>query len=173
MMARTHLVFGLFSGALLLGAATNEGFIHNDHRMVFLFLVGTALGSLLPDIDEPHSFIGRKFLFLSYPINIVFRHRMFTHSMVFVVILALILALLNTFFYIPYFYMGIVFGVLAHIIGDMHTKGGCPIFLPISKKKIKILPDVLSFKTGSFVEYLFTISYTALLLFVIKYFFLL
>ena len=169
MMARTHLAFGLFAGTSLFVVASNMNLLQDNSKTIFLFLVGTALGSLIPDIDEPHSFIGRKFLFLSYPINIIFKHRMFTHSLLFVLILSLFLSFLNMLFYNPPFYIGITIGVIAHIVGDMHTKGGCPIFLPVSTKKLRIFPVFLAFRTGSFVEYIFTILYMGLFLFILKY----
>ena len=40
-----------------------------------------ALGSLLPDIDEPQSLLGRKLGFIAWPIKLVFGHRGFTHSL--------------------------------------------------------------------------------------------
>jgi len=164
-MARTHLSFGLFVGTCVLIEVSNYYFHLRSPKVIYIFLSAVALGSLLPDIDEPNSLIGRKLFFLSYPINIIFRHRMFTHSFLFVIILSFLLFILNHYYTNQIFYIGIVIGIVAHILGDMHTKGGCPVFLPFSHKRFRILPDVIAFKTGSFIESFYTMLYTGLFIF--------
>lgn len=48
----------------------------------YLFCVATVtFGSLLPDIDTPYSFIGRRCKLVSYPIYKIFGHRTITHSL--------------------------------------------------------------------------------------------
>ena len=65
-------------------------------------------------------------------LNKTFRHRTTTHSLFF----TLILVLLGYFFF-PIFYL-IALATLFHIIEDMLTVSGVPLFYPISKKTYKI-----------------------------------
>lgn len=118
-------------------------------------LGGVAVGSLLPDIDEPGSYIGRRARGLSDVTKRVFGHRGFTHSLL-AVLLVFIPAMLtanpnwigieaswlNRVFYPIFFGLGL--GYLFHILGDMFSKAGVPLFLPFSKIKIK----VYLYKTG-------------------------
>lgn len=41
---------------------------------------GVLIGSVLPDIDESRSYIGKRIPFLSRPVNLLFGHRGLTHS---------------------------------------------------------------------------------------------
>ena len=53
-----------------------------DNFFVYIY-TGILFGSVLPDIDEPRSFIGRKLWFISYFINKAFKHRTVTHYLIF------------------------------------------------------------------------------------------
>ncbi|VEB43121.1 Inner membrane protein ydjM [Chromobacterium violaceum] len=53
--------------------------------MAVLLLAGGLAGSLLPDIDHPKSWLGRRIPFLSRPISYLFGHRGITHSLLAVV----------------------------------------------------------------------------------------
>jgi inner membrane protein len=57
-----------------------------------LTAAGTA-GSLLSDICHGGSKIGRKFPILSKVINVLFGHRTFTHSLLFLVIVGVLLSM--------------------------------------------------------------------------------
>lgn len=50
--------------------------------------------------------------------------------------------------YIEIYMIGISFGYVSHIILDLFTKEGVPLFRPLIKYRFKLLP----FKTGSFIE---------------------
>jgi len=147
-------------------------------------LVFAIMGSILPDIDHPKSFInkyllpfrnqatkvtlfcalGILMLYIDsfYKSTAIFKvlgisliliglstHRMgFTHSIlglaVFTIILAFIAKAYNLLFLELYFSGGF----LVHLICDMFTKRGVPLFYPFSNKKYW-LP--LSYTTGSYV----------------------
>lgn len=110
------------------------------------YLVGTLIGSLLPDIDEPKSFIGRRFFVISHLIKNRFGHRGFTHSLVCWIIFSILV-----YVFIPYtnFACGLCFGYLFHIIGDLFSKSSVPLFLPFSKLRPKM---IWSYKTGGRIE---------------------
>ena len=72
--------------------------------------------ALVPDLDEPRSKFGKPFFFISMPLNSIFGHRTFTHSLLFVAIVGAIVSIFNL-----NIALASVLGLLAHIIGDMIT----------------------------------------------------
>jgi len=157
MLGRTHIVnaIAITSIPLAFGIKVNTEYI------VFIILVG--IGSILPDIDEPNSLIGRKLKFLSYPINIFFGHRTITHNL-------LLFSIINLFFYYQdYKYLfAISFGILIHILQDSLTYQGIKNGLfPLQKLNYNfvLLPKVFRFAVGSLFEYIiFFLSIIFLLL---------
>lgn len=146
----THMISS-FTGAYALSQTV-------DMPIGLVFTCGLLLGSVLPDIDEPSSFIGRKTsirvkkskkelkrdkkkgkegehkrIGLSTVINKTFGHRGFTHSLPALALLSLILLLWNHAFVI-----GILWGYFLHIAGDFFSKTGVPLFKPIINRKFKI-----------------------------------
>lgn len=123
MLARTHLVF-----AILIGLLTFKYF--NLNPFLFIFIV--SLTSFLPDIDHPKSKIGRKVKILSYPINFIFGHRKFFHS---------IFVALGSSFVIWYFfgnyYIPFLIGFVSHLIGDALTLQGVNFIYPLKELRIK------------------------------------
>lgn len=74
MLGRTHIINSIAIVTIPLATGVKVDFNY------ILFLLLVAIGSLIPDIDEPNSLLGRKLKFLSYPINIFFGHRTITHN---------------------------------------------------------------------------------------------
>ena len=74
MLGRTHIINSIAIVSIPLATGVKIDFNY------ILFLLLVAIGSLIPDIDEPNSLLGRKLKFLSYPINIFFGHRTITHN---------------------------------------------------------------------------------------------
>lgn len=148
MLAKSHMALGLLGG---FGAT----YLMKDQpcdNTIFLSLV--VFGSILPDIDEPRSFIGRKFPLVSHIVGFSFTHRGFTHFFLFP-----ILFFLSGFILFPYhnviaiYCFAIGFGVFIHQIGDMLTVSGIPYyFFPISSIKAVLLPKMFRFKTGGIIE---------------------
>lgn len=136
MQGNTHIVGGIT-------ASLAFAQISNDNPLV---LVGAGvIGALLPDICHGGSKIGRKFPIISKIVNTLFGHRSFTHSLLFLFLVGM---LLHTF--IPYesISLGILLGMASHVLLDMGTKKGVKLFFPVS---ISVrLP--LTTKTGSKTE---------------------
>jgi len=90
--------------------------------------------SLLPDIDHPKSIIGRIFKPISKLINRKYGHRTITHSLI---VLVALVALISGFqsVYFPDIPVATVFGLAygGHLILDMVTVQGCPLFYPFYK----------------------------------------
>ncbi len=75
MTAPTHIAFGL-----LTVASSFSLFSMSIHRNLPA-IAGAIIGSLLPDVDSPRSYIGRMMLFASIPIERRWGHRTITHSL--------------------------------------------------------------------------------------------
>ena len=125
-----------------------------------IFYSSGLLGSLLPDIDEQGSYIGRRAKTLSFFISSIFSHRTFTHYLIFPVLI-----FLCGFYFLEgalkIFVIGLAIGVLLHDFGDMLTKGGIVgFFWPIlAKTRVALLPKPLRFYTGSLQELILVISF--------------
>lgn len=139
MMAVSHLLLGggswlAYSKAT--GAPLYEG------------MAIAAISSLLPDIDYPASFVGKRLLFLSVPISAVFGHRGITHSL-----LAVIAAAFAVIHYGATGFMAsaVAIGYLSHLVGDFFANSGVPLFWPYKRR----FASPLVFNTGGFMEYLF------------------
>ncbi len=136
MRGDTHIVGGIT-------ASLAFAQISNGNPLV---LVGAGvIGALLPDICHRGSKIGRKFPIVSKIVNSLFGHRSFTHSLLFLFLVGMLLHTL-----IPYesISLGILLGMASHIFLDMGTKKGVKLFFPVS---ISVrLP--LTTKTGSKAE---------------------
>lgn len=113
----------------------------------FIPVIISLISAILPDIDEPQSYIGRRLRLISNIFKALFGHRGFTHSILSMLIFGFIfyLSFVNTgifpFYYIWYF----VIGYSSHLLGDLVTKSGIPLFSPFSSKKIALK----FFATGS------------------------
>lgn len=89
-------------------------------------------GSLLPDIDHPKSWLGRRLLPISVPLTMLVGHRGVTHSLLAVVAMAFVLT----------FYGSVAGGVVTalcigyvvHLAGDFVTNSGIPLFWPIKRR---------------------------------------
>ncbi|MFI4846888.1 MAG: metal-dependent hydrolase [Candidatus Makana argininalis] len=93
---------------------------------------GVLLTCLLPDIDHPKSFLGKKIKWLSVPLNKVLGHRGFTHSL-FILVLFIFFFKINIFLKknIPIdSFQSMIIGYISHIISDILTPLGVPLFWP-------------------------------------------
>lgn len=116
-------------------------------------VTGVIIGSVLPDIDEPKSYIGRRSKGVSVAVKGLFGHRGITHSIL--PCLLLILVASNHQYDI---FIGLAVGYIFHIVGDALSKAGVPLFLPFSKKRIG-LPVYRTGGVGEKVLMLFMIAY--------------
>lgn len=106
----------------------------NDWKLA---LVSGAF-AVVPDLDEPKSKFGKPLFFISLPINQIFGHRTFTHSLLFVAIIGAITAIFNL-----KFSLAAIIGLLSHIIGDMIT-GRVQVLYP-NKKRIGLKVSFLNY----------------------------
>ncbi|MFX3636689.1 MAG: metal-dependent hydrolase [Candidatus Pristimantibacillus sp.] len=108
------------------------------------FVSGLAVGSLLPDIDHPKSFLGRRSFGISNIINRKYGHRGMTHSLVTWCSLTIPCLL----FFSP-FSIGAWLGYGFHIFWDYFSKTGVPLFEPFEHKRFSAR---FTYKTGSLME---------------------
>ena len=129
MNAGQHLMFGTILGV---GTQVVTGLPLVGLLAYPSYYGGTSLGSLLPDIDHPQSYLGRRLRFLSVPIFKIWGHRGITHSFLFLGITGIATALWWTVN--PLFFGGLFIGILSHFIGDMTTPSGIPLLYPNKKR---------------------------------------
>lgn len=91
-----------------------------------------VLTCLLPDIDHPNSVLGQRLKWISRPISRLFGHRGFTHSLLAIISgLCLLHWQPSVRLWLPTDSLqGLVLGYLSHIIADMLTPAGVPLFWP-------------------------------------------
>jgi|TARA_Y100000294_G_C8558225_1_gene338004 inner membrane protein len=151
-MYYTHLAFGLLVSLLSI-----EFFpIKNK----ILFIIIATFFSILPDIDESRSKIGRKNKIISKTINFIFGHRGFIHTIYIPIIIFILFNLINT----DIAYAALI-GYLSHLLGDSLTKAGITPLYPLINKRINGF-----LKTNSFFEkIIFLALILANLYLIIKY----
>lgn len=138
MTGNTHIIGGL-AASLAVAQVTN-------YEPILLVGAG-VVGALMPDICHGGSTIGRKFKVLSKLINTLFGHRSFTHSLLFLGLLAI---LLTSFVNNESIIVGLLVGIVSHLILDMATKNGIKLLFPL---KLTVRFPITA-KTGGTVEYL-------------------
>ena len=98
------------------------------------YLAITIFSSLLPDIDHTRSTIGKIFLPIAKYLDRNFGHRTITHSIIFVMVTYLIVYLFSAFTFldmnIPLIF---IFAIISHLIFDMLTVQGVPLFYPFKR----------------------------------------
>ena len=99
-----------------------------------IFITATLFGSLLPDIDHTKSWIGKAFYPLAKWLSVNYGHRTITHSIFFLIALCLISLFVEKVFR-PDFSITVIlfFSVFSHLIYDMVTLQGIPLFYPFYK----------------------------------------
>lgn len=139
MTGKTHASCGILVGALAIE------YYKTDLFTSVTIVVLAVIASLLPDICHTQSKIGRKIRIISFFIRLLFGHRTFTHSILFIVIIGLGLYVIQT---PQYYFVTIITGLISHVILDLLTPKGVKLFYPIPLT-VK-LP--ITFKTGGLVD---------------------
>ncbi|MDK9702542.1 MAG: metal-dependent hydrolase [Sulfuritalea sp.] len=135
MMAVTHVALGAVAG--IGWAALAEG-------ALLPAVVASIAGSLLPDIDHPKSWLGRRLPFVSWPLAAVVGHRGITHSLLATVAcLALLWEAGHTAVAAP-----AALGYLSHLAADWCTHGGVPLLWP----SLKHYHAPVTVRTGSIAD---------------------
>jgi inner membrane protein len=127
-----------------------------DMNYIWFIYGFVVFGSLVPDIDEPNSYIGRRFKVVSTITSLFFKHRSMTHFLIFPLGIFCI-SFLTQDTVMKHILYGVSFGILLHDMGDMLTKSGIVgFFFPLfPSTRVALLPRVMRFRTGSVVESLF------------------
>lgn len=157
MTGRTHRIGGLCTGILISNLYIGTNLTSNNLKLSLLFTGACVLGSLIPDIDHRGSTISNKNMATKTVSNIIslFGHRGITHTPIIYILLLLLPSIFfsrleNPFELYTYILsMGCIIGAFSHLILDLLTVEGIPLFFPLSIKKVHLLP----IKTGQ-VEYL-------------------
>lgn len=99
------------------------------------FLFFTAFFAILPDIDHIKSPIGKVFYPLAKWLNLKFGHRTITHSLIVYITLFLLVAFIESIVSKGDFTITLIFGFayFSHLLFDMLTKAGVPLFWPFKK----------------------------------------
>ncbi|WP_142826970.1 metal-dependent hydrolase [Planococcus soli] len=119
MTGKTHIIGGV---------AASLAFAQITNYEPAILLGAGVIGSLIPDICHGSSKIGRALPILSKLINGLFGHRTFTHSLLFLVIIAV---LLHNFMPVEAASAGLLVGMASHIVLDMATKRGVKLLFPL------------------------------------------
>jgi len=109
------------------------------------------LGSLLPDVDHTKSIIGKLFYPIAKSISKNFGHRTITHSVFFLGFIIFLSMMLESVFKVNHNVSIILFfSVFSHLVLDMVTIQGIPLFYPFYKNPCVIPANVdLRLTTGN------------------------
>jgi inner membrane protein len=128
MLYKTHIAGGIIAGLLV-------GF-----NPVGIIISGAS--SLLPDIDSPHSFAGRRIWPISALIQHTAGHRGCFHSL-----LAAVIIYFFSIILIPKYALYIFVGYLSHLFLDALNPEGVPLLWPLDYRlRIPVV------RTGSVIE---------------------
>jgi len=113
------------------------------------FLFFTAFFAVLPDVDHTRSHIGKLFYPIAKYIDKKFGHRTITHSLVCYVGLALLVGLAEQVFFQSSVIVHLfIWAYGSHLIFDMMTLQGVPLFYPFRKNPC-VIPGNPSFRFRS------------------------
>lgn len=154
MTKETHSKGGYILGLLLLPYIYNTFLVDYNlsYRVILLFIYAyfTHLGALVSDIDMKGSYISKRFPIVYKVFGKRFRHRGFTHSLIFVGIIAFIgdtiIVSSNDNIVFTCIFSGLLAGIISHICLDLITKEGVELFYPLGIN-FSILPIKTSSKT--------------------------
>lgn len=138
MTGKTHIVGGI---------AASLAFAQISNYDPVILVGAGVIGALIPDICHGGSTIGRKLPIISKVVHILFGHRSFTHSMLFLLLMGV---LLNSVVINESVVAGVLVGMVSHFILDMATKNGIKLLYPL---KITVRFP-LTTRTGGMVEYI-------------------
>lgn len=108
-------------------------FTFKEMLFYYAFIV---IGSVLPDIDTPYSYLGKRLRPISDIIYKTLGHRSATHSIIIITIAFFVGVLIWD---INAIIVGLLIGTLIHILGDTATPQGVCIAWPLNKKRYKLL----------------------------------
>lgn len=130
---KTHL-----NGGALIGLYISSQIPKSHILSAGIFLGGTIIGSLLPDIDHKNSYIGKKTKGVSKVINKFAGHRKLFHApLVYLLLYSMSMgAIMQKALLVGV--TGIFCGIISHLVLDSFTIGGLPWFYPLAKKRFSL-----------------------------------
>jgi len=140
MTAKSHVTTSFAIGAMI-PLMLHNNLLHTSEYMYYA--IGIVIGALLPDIDEEHSYIGRRLFFIAEPLNALIGHRTLTHNL-----LIYIPLLLYGYHWHSYISLGIGVGAMLHVLEDSVTNSGANWALKPFLNKFALLPRSLRFSTN-------------------------
>ena len=164
MTYKTHTVFSLSLALTPFSTTLLE--IREPFHLALIIGI-SYLFSLAPDFDEPNSYLSKRFpwVIVSHIIALFTTHRGVTHRFLApFIITGAIFPIIHLYYPDYYFLLPVIFlAYLGHLIGDGFTVGGLKRFYyPFSKSTKWFLPKALRFKTGSFIENIYLLFFTFL-----------
>lgn len=126
-MVVSHILVG---GAAWVAAARLGGMAGDDA----LALGAAMAGSLLPDIDHPSSWLGRRLWPVSKPLSMLIGHRGLTHSLLAVVGGLMLFQMVQPSPLVARLVEPLVVGYLSHLAADALTPAGVPLLWPVKRR---------------------------------------
>ncbi|WP_056938432.1 metal-dependent hydrolase [Ligilactobacillus hayakitensis] len=148
MQAKTHIIT-TFSAGIPTMLLVDELSVVN---MGALFI-----GSLLPDIDHPQSYLGRRHKIVSNVTNKAMGHRGITHSLLGMGVVYIFLRLIQINYLAPSIRLApfwILYGYLMHLIEDGFSQRGVKWLWPFGKSPLSFGGKIAFYRTGHISEYL-------------------
>lgn len=144
MVKKTHtqggFLFALITNPFIVSTLKMENKVYACFLMI-VYIYGAYFGSLLPDIDMKNSYISKKVPIVYKLFGKHFKHRGFTHSIVFFLMLwvcaSILVGLAEGDYIVKLFFYGFLIGYISHIVLDLFTSDGVYLFAPY-KKVIKL-----------------------------------
>jgi inner membrane protein len=127
MKSNTHLIGGVAAAVFY---KTFTGLPPDTLHYELTFFGAAVMGSLLPDLCHPGSYLGKKTSLISKTISKTFGHRTVTHSWI-MIVLVMVLPNWIDWTYEESLSMGLVLGVISHILLDAATSRGVQLFYPL------------------------------------------
>ena len=162
MRYRSHAIGGLALGVATTSILYQSNVFTSPSNIVLSLMGGALVGSLIPDIDHPNSYISKRFVVLSWITNLflwlikgitslllfisfwlkenqkqeilkMFEHRGIFHTLLFAFLLTFLVGLIPINEEIlKMLQLGFLVGYLSHLLMDMLTVSGVKILFPIT-----------------------------------------
>lgn len=138
MNKQIHIATGLTLGIVL--SSKLQPALELSSLQYLLCISTTTIGSILPDIDTPYSYLGRRLKLISIPIYKIFGHRTITHSLLLWTILLLASPVFNRGLNYGIFCISLYGGVVLHLVLDTISTVGVCLLYPVCDIRFHLLP---------------------------------
>lgn len=147
-MGHTHALIG---SSLALGVALST---HADTNHTLLLVGVGAIAALIPDLDHPRAPLRRKLGCLGNLLLGRLKHRGITHTL-----LAIVAVAAGAFTALPPIVGEVVaIAYISHILADMLTVSGLPVFWPYKRDSYHLLPKRFCMTTNTWPEHLISLG---------------